>query len=53
MRLGGLEDTSVYQFTDCDTGEQFSADGASLKKGMKLSIKNKRESKLLKYRMIN
>ena len=53
VRLGGLEDTSVYQFTDCDTGEQFSADGASLKKGMKLSIKNKRESKLLKYRMIN
>ena len=52
VRLGGLDEGAVYEFTDRDTGEQFSAEGTSLMKGFTLSIKNKRESRLLKYKKI-
>lgn len=49
VRLGGLDEDSVYDFTDCDSGEKFSASGAELRNSLILKIENKRESKLLKF----
>lgn len=53
VKLGGLDDNSTYEFLDCDTGDKFTADGASLKKSLKLVIKNRRDSMLLKYNKIS
>ena len=50
--LGGLDPDAVYEFIDCDTGELFTGKGSDLKKSTVLVIKNKRESKLLKYRRL-
>lgn len=49
VKLGGVEPDAEYEFTDCDTGEKFVRKGSELKSGITLTIKNKRESKLLKY----
>ncbi len=52
VQLGGLEDESTYEFTDCDSGATFTGLGADLKKEMKMTAASKRESKLIKYKKL-
>ena len=47
---GGVAEDKTYEFVNVDTQEKLVATGAELKKnGLKLEIKNKRESLLIKY----
>ena len=50
--LEGLDDKKVYQFNNPDTGETFKAAGRELKtKGLKIEIKQKRDSRLFRYKI--
>ena len=47
---GGVAEDKTYEFVNVDTQEKLVVTGAELKKnGLKLEIKNKRESLLIKY----
>ncbi len=53
VTLGGIDESASYEFTNVDTGESFTLDGATLARdGLTLVIPEQRQSQILCYKKI-